>query len=139
MTKVKVHIDTKGYIEKPKDFGTIKPRLQSKDTIQKIELTELIQKIKQGYSISPAIMNNGISAINWLEQTLFMVDIDNDNSSLPILKPSEALAICKKNNLFPIFFYYSFSHSKNKPKYRLVFLMNETINDTNIRKKLFLP
>lgn len=136
MTKVKVHIDTKCYKEKPKDFSTIKPRLQSKDTIQEIELTELIKKIKQGYSISPAIMKNGISASNWTEQSLFMVDIDNDNNDLPLLKPSKALEICKRNNLHPICYYFSFSHSKTKPKYRLVFLMNETITDTNTRNKI---
>ena len=108
MTVVKVHIDTKGYSEKPKDFSTIKPRTQNNKTIQEIEIKKLIERIEHGYTISPGILNNGMCADNWIEQTLFMVDIDNDNKDLPTMYPNEALSICEKHKLSPIFYYPSF-------------------------------
>ena len=138
MTKIKLHIDTKCYKNKPNDFNLIKPRLQNNNTIQEIELNELIEKIKLGYSISPGIMINGMSANNWTEQSLFMIDIDNNNKDVPILKVHQALNICKNNNLIPLFYYYTFNHTKEKPKYRLVFLMDKPIIDTKIREQINL-
>ena len=41
-------------------------------------LEELVQKIETGHSISPGIMG-GMSAKDWKEQQLFMVDIDNED------------------------------------------------------------
>lgn len=136
MTVVKVHIDTKGYSEKPKDFSTIKPRTQNNKTIQEIEIKKLIERIEHGYTISPGILNNGMCADNWIEQTLFMVDIDNDNKDLPTMYPNEALSICEKHKLSPIFYYPSFSNSESKPKYRLVFLMDKVITNKKDREKI---
>jgi len=137
---MKVHIDTIPYTTKPKDsISIIKPRLQSNSTIKDVTLQELINLIKSGYSISPAIMSGGAKAENWTEQHLFMVDIDNDKATAPQLAPSEALAICKANNLQPSFYYYSFSHSEDKPKYRLCFVMDEVITDATTRVVIIEP
>ena len=136
MTMVKVHIDTKGYSEKPKDFSNIKIRTQNNTTIREIEIKKLIEKIEHGYTISPGVLHNGMCADNWIEQTLFMIDIDNDNKGVPILYPNESLRICEENELSPIFYYPSFSNSKSKPKYRLVFLMDKVITNTKDRDKI---
>lgn len=138
MTKVKIHIDNIRYTNKPKDFMIIKPRLQNDTTIQELELSELVDKIGQGYSVSPGIMKGGMSASNWIEQSLFMIDIDNANTDLPMLSLKEALKICNDNNIVPVFYYYTFSHSKDIPKYRLAFLMDKPITDKNIREKIVL-
>ncbi len=132
---MQVHIDVKGYTEKPKEhISIIKPRLQSDNTIKDIDLETLIKYIQRGYSISPAIMDGkGCKAENWSKQRLFMVDIDNDKADKPILSVSKALEICKRYNLPPAFYYYSFSHTKQKEKYRLCFVMNETVTNPHIR------
>lgn len=136
MMKVKVHVDTECYKNKPKDFYNIKPRLQNNNAIQEIELEELINKIKLGYSISPGVMVNGMSSNNWTEQSLFMIDIDNNETEIPILELHRAIEICKNNNVLPIFSYYTFSHTKQIPKYRLAFLLDKPINDMVIREKI---
>lgn len=86
MTKIRVHIDPKGYDEKPsgKEIGGIKSRLQKGTRPSLVTLEELVQKIRTGHSISPGIME-GMSAKNWKEQQLFMVDIDNEEDG-PILR-----------------------------------------------------
>ena len=132
---LKIHIDTKGYTEKPKEhISIIKPRLQGANTIKDIDLETLIKYIQRGYSISPAVMDGkGCKAENWKEQRLFMVDIDNDKSDKPVLSVSNALEICNRYNLPPAFYYYSFSHSEQKEKYRLCFVMNETVTNQVLR------
>ena len=130
-----IHIDTKGYTEKPKEhISIIKPRLQGANTIKDIDLETLIKYIQRGHSISPAVMDGkGCKAENWKEQRLFMVDIDNDKSDKPVLSVSNALEICNRYNLPPAFYYYSFSHSEQKEKYRLCFVMNETVTNQALR------
>jgi len=151
-TYLKLHVDPKGYSSKPSDeVGVIKKRLQNSNTITDISLTELMLKISQGHCISPGVMIGGAKAENWTEQQLFMVDIDNnadedlanklkiDVSELkaeqrtPILQVNEALQVCELHNLPLAFNYYSFSHSDQKTKYRLCFVMDEVITDTDTR------
>lgn len=79
MKRIKVHIDPRGYDEKPtgKEIGGIKTRLQKSASPSLVTLEELVQKIETGHSISPGIMG-GMSAKDWQEQQLFLVDIDNE-------------------------------------------------------------
>lgn len=64
--KIKVHIDPRGYDEKPsgKEIGGIKTRLQKSSSPSLVTLEELVQKIETGHSISPGIMG-GMSAKDW--------------------------------------------------------------------------
>lgn len=135
MTKIKLHIDSSGYHSKPKGeiIAKIKSGLQSYKNIQEIELRGIKFFIERGYSISPAVMKQGCTASNWSEQRLFMVDIDNNRENVPILSLKEALNICKEANLMPALYYYSYSHTDEKPKFRLCFITDEVITDTNIR------
>lgn len=137
MTKIKLHIDSDCYASKPDGLlGIIKPRLQSDDNIVEVEISEIMEKISHGYAISPPVMHNGCSAVNWVEQTLFMIDIDNDKPDIPVMNINEALEVCESNNIKPIFYYFTYRNTDELPKYRLAFLMNKTITDTNIRLKI---
>lgn len=131
--KFKLHIDTKGYKEKPKKkAGEIKPRLQKSSTIVEVSLKELIEAVEEGKTISPAVMK-GTKAEDFIEQQVYMVDIDNNNKKKHILQVEEAISICEKNCLPLAFYYFSFSHTEEIPKFRLVFVMNEVITDSDLR------
>jgi hypothetical protein len=65
---------------------------------------------------------------------VFMVDIDNADETQPHLSIKQALAICEENGLPPTIYYQTFSHSKDHPKYRLVFVSEEAVTDPNIRR-----
>ena len=136
MMKIRVHIDPKGYDEKPsgKEIGGIKSRLQKGTSPSLVTLEELVQKIKTGHSISPGIME-GMSAKDWQEQQLFMVDIDNEEDG-PILRIKDARTICRDNGLPLAFYYQTFSHSKEHPKFRLAFVMDKPITDEGMRKHI---
>lgn len=134
--KLKVHIDSKGYTQKPssKEVGGIKIRLQKDTRPSLVTVEELVQKIETGHSISPGIMG-GMSAIDWKEQQLFLVDIDNEEDE-PILRPNDAKRICHEYGLSPAFYYQTFSHCKEKPKFRIAFIMDSPVIEEAIRKRI---
>lgn len=133
--KFKLHIDSISYKYKElakKDFGKIKNRVQRDSPPVEVTLKELIEAIQEGKAVSPAVMK-GTKADDFLEQQVFMLDIDNANTKEPILQVTDAISICEKNGLHVAFYYYSFSHTEKIPKYRLVFILNEAITDNIIR------
>lgn len=134
--KLKVHIDTKGYMEKPtgKEVGRIKIRLQKNTSPSIVTVEELIQKIRTGHSISPGIME-GMSTKDWKEQQLFLVDIDNEENG-PILYFKDAKRICAKHGLSPAFIYQTFNYCKEKPKFRIAFIMDTPVTDEAVRKRI---
>ena len=134
--KLKVHIDTKGYMEKPtgKEVGRIKIRLQKNTSPSIVTVEELIQKIRTGHSISPGIME-GMSTKDWKEQQLFLVDIDNEEDG-PILYFKDAKRICAKHGLSPAFIYQTFNYCKEKPKFRIAFIMDTPVTDEAVRKRI---
>lgn len=127
---VKLHIDSKAFEDKPSgnEIGGIKKRLQEKIPPTTVSVEKLAQKIGAGHSASPSVMN-GASAINWQEQQLFLVDIDNERADAPLLTPKKALEICLKYGLPPTFYYHTFGSGKDKPKFRLAFVMNESVKE----------
>ncbi len=130
---VKVHIDSKSYKIKPKDdVRNIKPRLQNSTPVN-LTISELADKLSKGYSVSPAVLKGGCRAENWQEQQVFMVDIDNDKKGA-VLMPKQAKDICNQNNIPVSFMYHSFSSTREKPKYRLVFICAEIITDRALRE-----
>lgn len=133
---MKIHLDKWRYNQKPpkNDIGQIKSATQSAKNIVDLPIEEILKAIQQGRTVSPAVLIGGCKGINWTEQSLWMVDLDNDKSQ--ILTMDNALEICKSNKLEPAFAYYSFSHSESKPKFRLGFVMDEIITDTYKRKAI---
>ncbi len=135
-TKIKVHIDPRGYDKKPsgKEIGGIKSRLQKNASPSLVTLEELVQKIATGHSISPGIMS-GMSSKDWKEQQLFLIDIDNEEDE-PILRMKDAKAICRDNGLALAFYYQTFSYTKEHPKFRLAFVMDKPVTDEDMRKHI---
>ena len=134
--KIKVHIDPRRYDAKPsgKEIGGIKSRLQKNTSPSVVTLEELVQKIETGHSISPGIMD-GMSAKDWKEQQVFLVDIDNEDEG-KMLQIKDAKAICEENRLPLAFYYQTFSNTKAHPKFRLGFVMDEPIIDEEKRKRV---
>ena len=132
---VKLHIDNISYKNKKdaeKDYYLIKTRLQQYSLPINITIENLLEAIQDGKTVSPAVMK-GTTADAFVEQQVFMVDIDNKKEHIPILLVEEAISICKKNHLPLAFYYYTFSHTEKVPKFRLVFIMEEVIRDNTLR------
>lgn len=135
MTKFLIQIDEKSYKQKPqgKEIGGIKSRTQKSKPVY-LTHEEFADKIQRGIPFSLGILQGGLSATNWKEQQLFGVDIDNEDKSLPILTPNEAMKICKNKDLIPSICYKTFSSTEEKPKFRFIFTLDEPVKDEGKRK-----
>lgn len=134
MAKIRLHIDPIGIEEKAdeREWGRISRRVLKKDSIKEVTVAQLAQKLRTGHTVCPAILD-GSKAADWQEQQVFMVDIDNADQGHPQLSQEQALRICDNYELSPVISYQTFSHSDKCPKFRLVFITDDAINDPDIR------
>lgn len=131
---IKLHIDNVGYKNKKlvkQNVRAIKNRVQHSKPIV-ISADEFVKALEEGKTFSPAIMK-GTKKSDFIEQQIFAIDIDNNNENLPILQIQDAINICNKNNLSLAFYYPSFSHTEEKPKYRLIFVLDKVITNKDER------
>jgi len=140
--------DTEGFQQKPHglELGKIKNRIPSLQA-KAYTLEMLENKLVSGHTCIPAAIK---SQQDWQDgknfYQVFMVDIDNvatvngikqkytihDEKHVTVNKMVE---YCKSINLIPTFIYYTFSHTEQQHKFRLVFVLDlptsskETVKD----------
>ena len=132
---VKLNIDSKPYSSKDdakRDIRIIRSRLCSADRIMELDARRLSVAAAKGYSWTPAVMT-GTSGDTWQEQRIFAVDIDNktkDGQTVETpLTVENAIEGMTAAGVFPLFVYYTFSHSDVCPRFRVVIATTETITD----------
>lgn len=137
MNKYPIQIDMQAYKSKPSgnEIARIKYRTQ-KSEVKAMTIDEIEKVIETGHSFSLGILKGGLGANNWTEQQLFGVDIDNEKEGLPILTPKNAIEICKQNNILPAIIYLTYSNTKEKPKFRLIFAFDKPVKDEKTRKAI---
>lgn len=131
-----VQIDTVCFNQKPKhqDICSLKPRLAAQNITQ-CTPEQFAEAILQGRTYNPGILQGGAKAENWIEQQLFCVDVDN-NSDSSYLTVEDALKRCDEWELMPFLIYATFSHTEEKPKFRVCFLCNTLITDGEERDRV---
>lgn len=137
---VKVWIDNQQYTSKPDNISAIQTRKKAGRATD-YTIAQITAAISKGQTITPAVFHTipkptekNPDAVSFVcdEKQFFFVDIDNDREGIPPLSSEAALQICKDHAIMPAFWYHSFRNGKDgKEKYRLCFLCNEPITDTN--------
>jgi len=132
MEKIKLHLDIQSFSEKPNDKETsvIKDRFKNLSSIHEVTIEQLFNCIGNGHTICPAVLKNGTKNENWVQQQLVCIDIDNEAAG-EILTPDEAVSSVKREGINTLGYYYTFSNSAAKPKFRLLFLLNKPITNPN--------
>ena len=132
MSKIKLQIDTENFMHKPTgdEVRLIRGRLKTHE----LELTEIAEKLSQGKTVLPAVLN-GTKSDDFTQQQVFLVDIDNDGIKNPseALQPEDALKLYTDNGITPAFWYPTFSSTDEHPKYRIGFVCEEIITDKTQR------
>lgn len=136
----RLNLDSIGYQTKPtKEFGAIRNRLSNAS--QNLTMNEFIKAIENGQSFNPAELK-GQTNDDFVSQQLFGVDIDNSyiKDGIEPLTIEKAIEICNEECVSIANIYYSFSHTLEIPKYRILFISDEVITDfekaENLRKAL---
>lgn len=106
-------------------------------------LEEICDRLNNGYAIRPAgiiyvIDKEGkFDKYSFISQQVFIVDFDNKGK---IYTPDEAIKTAAENGLKPCFIYYSYSSTKETPKFHTVFCFDKPVTNVmerdNIQKYL---
>ena len=136
--KVKIQMDTNAWYRKaPANYyNDIKERVQSEDMICNMTLEDIMKHIECAHAISPGIIIGGQKASNWVEQSLFIVEIYNEYEDIPKFTIRDAHIICKRKNIMSVFSYDDFDIDYSNPRFFVAFLMDKPITDINLRYKI---
>lgn len=138
------------YSQKPKgdELGAIKNRI-AKSQPQIYKLEDVKKSVISGQTCIPAGIK---SQADWIDNNnffqIFMVDVDNvitvngekvklladDNRHITVEK---IVNYCESINLQPTFIYYTFSHSENQHKFRLVYILEQGIQQQEVVKGIY--
>ncbi|MCL2846062.1 MAG: hypothetical protein FWE38_00045 [Firmicutes bacterium] len=132
--KIKIHACPVGYQTKPTkpQIAASKKRAQLLFMPQELTIEEIAELIAKGHTLGPAILEGGMRSKHFVQQQLFMVDIDNERSG-PHTTIADALMICQQNNLNPALYYHTFSSTDTHHKFRLAFVCDRVITDKTER------
>lgn len=132
--KIKIMVDKIPFKVKPDpdkgDVGVIQNRLKNSNTIEEVTVNQLFDYISKGYTIRPGILIDGASEENFKQQELIFIDVDNKvkENSIPLDK---ALSILKENDLKVLGYYYTFSHTNDIPRFRILLLLDKPVIEIN--------
>lgn len=126
---MKLTVDSKPCLKKPKtkgEYGAIQNRCIHPKEVTVNELKELVLA---GHTIRDAVVT-GNSKSNWVQQEVFIIDIDDG------LTINEALQ--KYKHLNPFMIYTTFSHNNNHNKFRMLFKVKSVITDNKVAENIHL-
>ncbi len=135
-----LQIDSVPYTSKPKgaEIGTLKKRLSEQNPVT-LTPEAFSEKVKQGYSFTPAVLIGGAKAENWQYQQIFGIDIDNEDKTVKgkhdkIKSPDpltveQVIARCDQWGIRPALIYETFSSTPEWQKFRIIFISEKALTD----------
>lgn len=130
-----VLLDTVSFRRKPQrtDISSLKTRFTTAAPTL-CTPKQFAEAMAHGQTCTPAVLQGGAKAENWVRQQLFCIDIDNKTA--PFLTVKAALERCHTWGIPPFLIYATFSHTEETPKYRICFLCDIEITDGAQRDKI---
>lgn len=128
---VKLSLDTKNFNRKPNKNETAYISNRIANNPIEISIKEFAKLTVQPYgrSYSGSVFGEGQRTnASWKSQQVFALDIDNG------LTVSEAIEKCNQYNLMPAFIYTTFSSTPEHEKFRIVFILENEIDDIRVRE-----
>lgn len=107
-----------------------------------ITARELAEYVEAGHAVQTVISvpigknAKGKKVYEFRMQQMFGVDIDNDNENEPIETAYSYVEKLQQNGIKASFVYPSYSHTEQKPKFRVFILCNELITDNEERSRI---
>lgn len=93
----------------------------------KTSVEELIKRIERGFPFTAQVYDGNCRLTNnFIAQTIFALDFDG------AITLEEANSICRDYGLNYHFGYYTYRHTNEKPRFRLVFVCNGEVRDAQL-------
>ncbi len=124
---IKCSVDSRKRQYKAKPKGVEYSIIQTNVKEIEIPLTSLVNDtILKGISFKCAVVK-GMKDDDFICQQLFCIDIDNDDENHDMQTIDDVELIARNNNLEICFSYYTFSHTPEKPKFRVAFFSDTIV------------
>lgn len=118
--------------EKPSNWGTITNRYNRNPYPTSFTYAEACLRIGNGAVWIATILNGNKCDANFVSSKYVAVDFEEDtkiNRAPPNLQAE--LNKANENGIPPLFYYLTFSHTEEKPRFRFVWELDEPITDAN--------
>ena len=134
---MRLHIDSKHFTKKPDGLaiGGIKRRLTDNSSIKDLTVPEIVSALIAGQTIQPGVtpfsnnsrMNGckGTTDADFSEQTLFMIDLDNEQDDIPKETPESVAKVLGRYGIPIAFAYETFSSTPEKMRFRIGLVSDE--------------
>jgi hypothetical protein len=115
--------------ESKKEFSILSKGVAS---VTGLTYNELVKYSAPPYSLTicPSILVGERKNINSKGQQIFMLDFDSG------IQPSEVIEKFKEFDITPNIIYYTFNHTDDHPRFRVILLLDEPIYDLNTAKSI---
>lgn len=107
------------------DYGKISNNLNQVYHLTSEEITNYAAP-PYSYTFSPGVFRGSRSNANWTQQQVFMLDFDCG------VKPQQVLDKLNEYEIIPNIIYYTIQHTEEKPRFRIILLVEEPIFDYNV-------
>lgn len=123
----KILLDNQQHKTKPTNAGYISSRIA--ELPARVTIEQLANEVSKGKTWCAAFANER-SANGFISSSLVYIDIDDG------LTITEAVNKCRELSLPPALIYTSFSHSAEKPKFRIVWQLSDVVIDRRLYKHM---
>ena len=130
--KFMIMVDEVPFEEKPqgKEIGEIQNFFKTKEAIKELTIGEFLELVGNGHTYWPALpkkIEKGTKNDNWLEQQLIAIDVDSSDNNIVTI--DETMDKLREKGIKPFGYYESFHNTKEKPKFRVLFMLDEPTQD----------
>ena len=127
--EIACNIDNTRHTRKP--AGWTADDVKNERTQKKTTVQELAAAIVRGQTHTPTLVNGNGNDF-FISADIWELDYDNSAAELHIVTPEIAVADLADRGIYPLFGYYSFSHTPELPKFRVGGMFSETITDATV-------
>ena len=143
-----LHVDGVKYKIKPTDseIGKLKVRFTQARTVKDLTAEQIAACLTAGRTVQPGVTpyseetrkkgNKGTVKEDFTRQTLFMDDIDNKHTDIPLETPAHVAEVLAAHNLKAAFMYPTFNSTPENPRFRFALVSDEEFTDKDERDRV---
>lgn len=145
---MRVHVDNIKFKSKPTglEIGGIKARFTKAESIRNLTIEQIAEALVAGRTIQPgvtpfseeskAIERKGTVKEDFIEQSVFMIDIDNKRTDVPQETPAHVAKVLADHGLKAAFMYETFSSMPECLRFRFALVCNSPLTDRAERDRV---
>ncbi|MDY6086606.1 MAG: phage/plasmid primase, P4 family [Succiniclasticum sp.] len=143
-----LHVDGRKFAIKPTggEIGGIKARFTKSSSVKDLTVKQIAAALTAGKTIEPGVCpfsekshkagKTGTCKDDFAKQTIFLSDIDNENTDAPQETPAHIAALLHENGLKAAFMYESYHSRPENLRFRFAVVCSEEITDDREREKI---